>query len=69
MASFADQVPYARARDDLQVAVDGKGAFRRFQAAPDRHESHWVDWRVWSSERRMGRAREWMADEGYDPIP
>lgn len=69
MASFADQVPYARARDDLQVAVDGKGASRRFQAALDRHESHWVDWRVWSSERRMGRAREWMADEGYDPIP
>ena len=69
MASFADQVPDARARDDLQVAVDGKGAFRRFQAALDRHEANWVDWRVWSSERRMGRAREWLADEGYDPIP
>ena len=39
MASFADQVPDARARDDLQVAVDGKGAFRRFQAALDRHEA------------------------------
>jgi hypothetical protein len=37
--------------------------------ALDRHEAHWVDWRVWSSERRMGRAREWLADEGYDPIP
>ena len=69
MASFADQVPDARARDDLQVAVDGKGAFRRFQAALDRHEANRVDWRVWSSERRMGRARAWLADEGYDPIP
>jgi hypothetical protein len=69
MASFADQVPDARAREDLQVALDGKGAFRRFQAALDRHEANWVDWRVWSSERRMGRAREWLADEGYDPIP
>jgi len=69
MASFADQVPDARAREDLQVAVDGKGAFRRFQAALDRQEANRVDWRVWSSERRMGRAREWLADEGYDPIP
>ena len=69
MASFADQVPDARAREDLMVAVDGKGAFRRFQAPLDRHESNRVDWRVWSSERRMGRAREWLADKGYDPIP
>jgi Uncharacterised protein family (UPF0158) len=69
MASFADQVPDAQARDDLRVAVDGKGAFRRFQGALDRHEAYRVDWRVWSSERRMGRAREWLADEGYDLIP
>ena len=68
MAAFADQVPDTRARDDFQVAVDGKGTFRRFHAALDRREAHRVDWRVWSSERRMGRAREWLADEGYDPI-
>lgn len=64
-----DLDPDERARDDLQVAVDGKGAFRRFHAALYRHEANRVDWRVWSSERRMGRTREWLANEGYDPIP
>lgn len=60
-----------RARDDLRIAGEGKIDFRRFQPALDHHEAHRVDcyWEVSSSERRIGRVRDWLADKGRDPIP
>lgn len=39
------------ARDDPERALHGRGAFRGFQAALDRHEQHRVHWRVLSTER------------------
>jgi hypothetical protein len=51
------------------TALDGKGAFRRFQSALNRHEAYRVHWRVLSYERRTGRARAWLAAQGYDAIP
>jgi hypothetical protein len=69
MVDFTAEITDTRARDDLAAALEGKGAFRRFQAALDRHETHRVHWRVFSTERRTGRARAWLADQGYDAIP
>ena len=34
-----------------------------------RHETYRVHWRVFSTERRSGRARAWLADQGYDAVP
>jgi hypothetical protein len=53
----------------LTVALDGRGAFRRFkdvlQDWPEERELYFR----FSDERRRGRAREWLADQDYRPIP
>ena len=69
MVDFTASLSDAAARNDLTHALDGRGAFRRFQSTLDRHEQHRVHWRVLSTERRAGRAREWLAEQGYDAIP
>ncbi|MCA0331938.1 MAG: UPF0158 family protein [Actinobacteria bacterium] len=69
MVDFTAEMTDTGARDDLAAALEGKREFRRFQAALDRHETHRVHWRVFSTERRTGRARAWLADQGYDAIP
>jgi homoserine kinase len=55
--------------NNLAAALEGKGAFRRFQCLLNRHETYRVHWRVFSTERRSGRARAWLADQGYDAVP
>ena len=69
MADFTTKLTDPRVRGDLAAALEGKGAFRRFQAALDRHETYRVHWRVFSTERRTGRARSWLADQGDDAVP
>jgi len=69
MADFIDTVETPAARIDLAAAIDGRGGFRRFQAALNQHEQDRAAWRVFSSERRTGRARAWLADAGYDALP
>lgn len=69
MADFTAELTDERVRGDLAAALEGKGAFRRFQDALNRHETYRVHWRVFSTERRSGRARAWLADQGYDAVP
>jgi hypothetical protein len=69
MADFTAELTDERVRGDLSAALEGKGAFRRFQDALNRHEAYRVHWRVFSTERRSGRARAWLADQGYDAVP
>ena len=69
MADFTAELTDPRVRGDLAAALDGKGAFRRFQAALDRHDTYRVRWRVFFTERLAGRARVWHADKGYDALP
>lgn len=68
MADFTDELTDPGVREDLRATLDGKGAFRRFQRALDRHDTYRVHWRVFSTERRTGRARVWLTDEGYEPV-
>ena len=68
MADFADSAIAASARPELEQAIHGSGAFKRFQATLNRHPGLRVHWRVHSSERQTGRARAWLADAGYDAI-
>ena len=69
MADFATMIEDAAACTDLTRAIEGRGAFRRFQQALDRHDQYRAAWRVHTSERRTGRARAWLADAGYDALP
>ncbi len=69
MIDFTAGITDPRVQADLSAALDGRGAFRRFQAALDRHEHYRVHGRVFSAERTSGRARAWLAEEGYDALP
>lgn len=69
MVDFATDIIDPPVKGDLMAALDGRGAFRRFQSALDRHERYRVHWRVFSAERTSGRARAWLAQEGYDALP
>lgn len=51
----------------LSVAIQGKGAFRRFKDALFPNEDWWGDWLTFSNERQLGRARWWLADAGLRP--
>ncbi len=63
MADFGAGLPERRLRAQVERAIEGKGAFRRFKDLVHREglAEHWYDY---STERKMGRARQWLADEG-----
>jgi Uncharacterised protein family (UPF0158) len=69
MADYVASLADGPAATDLSQAIDGRGAFRRFQKALDKYSDLRVHWRVHSSEVRTGRARAWLADAGYDATP
>lgn len=68
MELFIGTVEDPALADRLTIAVAGRGAFRRFKdvlaadpAAADR-------WYSLSEDRLRGRARSWLAAQGYSPI-
>ncbi|MFC9839316.1 UPF0158 family protein [Rhodococcus sp. NPDC127530] len=69
MESFIDSVTDPDLADRLTIAITGRGAFRRFKdvLAPTPDEFH--RYRLFSEERSRGRARQWLADQGYRPSP
>ena len=48
-------------------ALEGRGAFRRFRDELTRWPDLQDRWFVYSAERRRGRARAWLAAEGFTP--
>jgi len=55
--------------DRLEIAIQGQGAFRRFKDVLGRWPGELERWYTFSDERRLGRARAWLADAGYTPQP
>jgi hypothetical protein len=51
--------------DPLSIAIEGRGAFRRFKDVLERWPDELERWYVFSGERQRGRAREWLAAAGY----
>ena len=53
----------------LGIAIQGPVAFRRFKdtlaTSPPQLQQYWL----FSAERQYGRARAWLADQGYRPGP
>ncbi len=49
----------------LSIAIDGKGAFRRFKDVVQHSPAIEDNWYEFSTERRRGRARAWLARSGY----
>ena len=69
MELFIDTVEDEILADRLARSIQGRGAFRRFKdVLADRPDA--LDrWHGFTEDRRRGRARAWLAAEGYTPAP
>jgi hypothetical protein len=67
MEDFIDAVANPHQAELLGVAIEGRGAFRRFKDVLHRWPDLVDRWYGFSDDRRIGRAREWLADAGYRP--
>ncbi len=65
MQEFITTVPGDDQRDRLALAIQGRGAFRRFRDVLARWPGEFARWSAFSEERQRGRARAWLADAGY----
>jgi hypothetical protein len=54
--------------DRLQIAITGKGAFRRFKDVLSRWPEELQRYFQSSGEHQIGRARAWLAASGYRPV-
>jgi hypothetical protein len=68
METFIARLDDATIADLLGVAILGRGAFRRFKDTLGRWPEQLEAWYAFSEERQLGRARAWLADEGYTPV-
>jgi hypothetical protein len=55
--------------NQLGIAIGGRGAFRRFKDQLSRWPELLERWYAFSEDRQRGRARAWLAAEGYAPAP
>ncbi|MBC9727483.1 hypothetical protein H8R17_22320 [Streptomyces sp. TRM68367] len=67
MELFVDGLGDVALADRLLNAVRGRGAFRRFKDVLARDERAWFRYLRFCDERQRGRARAWLAEEGYFP--
>lgn len=65
MAAFIDTVSDPGRADRLTIAIEGRGAFRRFKDVLHRWPGEAARWYAFSEDRQLGRAREFLAAEGY----
>jgi hypothetical protein len=54
--------------DRLEIAISGKGAFRRFKDVLSRWPEELQRYFLFINERQVGRARAWLAEAGYRPV-
>jgi len=69
MEMFIGALGDGRVADRLVQAIHGRGAFRRFKDAMADSDDLLARWYGLSDDRHRGRARAWLADEGYTPTP
>jgi hypothetical protein len=73
-AGYRDMERFIGSLDDLHVteqlerALVGRGPFRRFKDRLARWPELSDQWYAFSEDRHRGRARAWLAAEGYTPV-
>ncbi|WP_319455284.1 MULTISPECIES: UPF0158 family protein [unclassified Mycobacterium] len=67
MERFIATVTDPEIADRLEIAIAGKGAFRRFKDVLSRWPEELERYVRLRDERQRGRARAWLAAEGYRP--
>jgi hypothetical protein len=65
MERFIGTVSDPGRADRLEIAITGRGAFRRFRDVLSRWPEEDDRWQTFSTERERGRARAWLVDAGY----
>lgn len=65
MERFIDSLDDAHLGELLTVAISGPGAFRRFKQVLASRPEVADRWYAFSDDRTRGRARAWLADQGY----
>jgi hypothetical protein len=65
MEWFTSDIKDPEIADRLEIAISGRGAFRRFKNTLSRWPDLFTRWHAFSEERQRGRARAWLAQEGY----
>ncbi len=68
MEAFIETVSNWHLQELLQVAIQGKGAFRRFKDVLAGHAQERERWFRFRDERLRQRVLEWLEMEGVDPI-
>jgi len=67
MQDFIATVSDERLHELLDVAIQGRGAFRRFKDVLAHHPAEQQRWFDFQATRLEARAREWLAEEGCEP--
>jgi len=67
MQHFITTVNDPRLAERLAHAIEGRGAFRRFYDTIATNPAEHTRWQRHSDDARLGRARSWLADQGYQP--
>jgi len=68
MVACTDTVKSKSLRDKLLVALDGKGAFRRFRNVLDRHSDELERWYKFKDDWMRDEAVQWLLDNGIEPV-
>ncbi|MGH2881149.1 MAG: UPF0158 family protein [Solirubrobacteraceae bacterium] len=69
MELFIASVEHPGRAERLAIAINGRGAFRRFKDELVRSPGELERWHALAEERQRGRARLWLAAAGYRSLP
>lgn len=68
MKRFIEDLDDQEFADRMVRAISGRGAFRRFKDRLTERPELIARWHAFSDDRQRGRARSWLAAEGYTPV-
>jgi predicted nucleotidyltransferase len=68
MEAFIDTVTDDRLANQLQRAISGRGAFRRFKDVLEAHYRERKRWFAFSSEHTLREVRTWLDHVGIEPL-
>lgn len=69
MQTFIGTVADPGRADTLDIAINGRGPFRRFKDTLSRWPGELERWHGYHEDRQRGRARDWLADTGHTVAP
>jgi hypothetical protein len=67
MKRFVSSVTGPTLADRLTSALSGSDSFRRFLSTLERHPEEFTRWHRYRDDARLGRARHWLVENGYEP--